>query len=79
MRKTESDERTLAQQIFEGKQLLVERPPEMPFNLYRELLRIQTRILKDLFRRCPDRRLAGLMGARSHSTLPTTAKGFRHE
>jgi hypothetical protein len=75
MKKPESDEQSLAQKIFSGKEILTARPPEMEYDLYRYLLKLQGRILKDLFRRNPDRKLQGIIP--TNRNLGYVRKGFK--
>lgn len=60
---------TLAQNLFKGKQLLVERPPDMTYNEYRQLLAVQNRTIKKLFRHKPSRNIAKLMPLTLHYNL----------
>lgn len=42
-----------ASQIFKSGKLLIERPPDMPRNIYRQLRTFQKKLMKNLFRRNP--------------------------
>ena len=55
-----SGEMTLASKIFTGP-LLIERPEDMDYQLYRTLIRLQSRALKRVLRKAPLRRVANLM------------------
>lgn len=52
---------TLAKRIFEGKELLTCRKSGMTFDQYILLRRYETKLLKELFRRKPDRHIERLM------------------
>lgn len=55
--------KTAAQQIFEGKKMLLERPEGMSRDEYRLLRKIESSILKQLFRKghSPNRKLQQLL------------------
>jgi hypothetical protein len=67
-----------AQIIFEGKQILNERPSGMDRDTYRFLRKTQSLILKQLFHKghSPSRKLSGLMGQKQ-PPIAKTAKGAR--
>lgn len=52
---------TEAMKIFNGKEMLVERPSGMPFDVYRTFLREQSKLIKRLFKTKPMRRVARMM------------------
>jgi hypothetical protein len=68
---------SLAQQIFSGKKMLLERPPEMSYDEYRLLRKIESETLKRLFHKgkSPDRRLQGITGHKE--PLARTKKGVK--
>lgn len=47
--------------IFSDKQLITKRPVGMSIDEYKFTRKTQELILKELFRRCPDRRLQGII------------------
>jgi hypothetical protein len=53
--------------IFEGKQLLTKRPETMTTDEYKFTRKTQELILKELFRRCPDRGLQGIIPSARNS------------
>lgn len=55
------NEPTRAQKIFADKELLLERPDGMDFEVYKVFRATQTRLIKDLFRSKPSRKIARLM------------------
>ena len=67
--------KTKAQIIFEGKEILNERPEGMSKEEYQFLRKEQTLILKALFHKgkSPSRKLSGIMG--SKEPLARTKKG----
>lgn len=73
--KTKESPLTDAQQIFSGKQLINERPPNMDYETYSFLRKTQSLILKNLFRHCPSRKLSGVMGHKE--PLARTSKGIK--
>jgi hypothetical protein len=52
---------TPAQQIFSGKELIVSRPEGMAYHEYWILRKIQSQVLKQLFRKAPSRKLSGVI------------------
>jgi hypothetical protein len=66
---------TQTQEIFKDKQILNERPPEMGFQEYHLLRKIQTQILKNIFRKAPNKRLSGYISP--HKPIIQIARGFR--
>lgn len=54
---------TKASELFTGK-LLLERPEDMDFKLYKELVKLQNKTIKKLFKTKPMRRVANLMPVR---------------
>lgn len=64
--KTESY-KTMAQLIFEGKEMVVERKENMTFEEYQYLRKIQSQLMKRLFRGSPSRKLSGIMGTSYNS------------
>lgn len=53
---------TLAQQIFKDREILNGRPPEMSYEEYIFLRKVQTQTIKLLFKgRSPSRKLQGIM------------------
>ena len=65
-----------AQILFEGKKLLLERPPEMSREDYRLLRKFESEAIKQLFHKghSPSRKLQGIMG--SKEPLARTKKGI---
>lgn len=59
--RTESPKESLAQQLFKDKKILTARPPEMSYEEYHLLRKIQNQIIKKLFTHCPDRRLQSIL------------------
>lgn len=53
--------KTDAMIIFEGKQLITKRPEGMSTDEYKFTRKTQELILKELFRRCPSRKLQGII------------------
>jgi len=55
--------KSVAQILFEKKELLISRPEGVPFEDYKFLQRTQDLILRNIFSgRCPDKCLPGIMG-----------------
>ncbi len=61
--KASSPSKSAAQIIFEGKDFIISRPPDMEFKEYKILQRIQNEVMKRLFRKghSPSRRVARLL------------------
>lgn len=55
------DTLTPAQVIFQGKDLLVGRPPEMNFQDYKMMRGVQSKVLQKLTANAPDRKIQALM------------------
>lgn len=72
--KSDEKEKTIAQEIFSGKQLINERPKDMGYYEYRFLRSMQSKVLKHLFRSKPDKKLMGLISP--HMPLLSTSRGF---
>lgn len=59
---------------YNVNQILTKRPPEMSFEDYKLIRKYQTIVLKNLYRKPPNRKLMGLI---SKPTTPIiTSKGF---
>lgn len=69
--------RSMAQIVFEGKQIITARPENMDKDEYRLLRKIQTETIKRLFFKghSPSRKLRGIMGGKE--PLARTQKGLR--
>ena len=73
-------EPSLAARIFDGKTLLLERPSGMVFEEYKAMRRVQSKLLRELFKKPNDRRIGAAMPT-SASTLQLNqvAKTIRKE
>lgn len=58
------DNLTIAQRLFHDKDLINERPEGMPFEQYKAVRYLQSKMLKKMFRHKPDRRIVRLMEIR---------------
>jgi hypothetical protein len=69
-RREKYNEPSLAARIFDGKTLLLERPSGMIFATYCNMRRVQSKLLRELFKKPNDRRI----GAAMPTSAPTLQK-----
>jgi hypothetical protein len=65
---------TVAMAAFDGKSILLERPENMEFDVYKYIQKMQSEIIKKLFPKAPDKRLQQAM--RPHTPLMGARRGF---